>query len=617
MCGILAYYSQYKKEFSEERIIKMRDTMQHRGPDDSGIFISSDKKVALASRRLSIIDLSEKGHQPMSNADKSVWIVHNGEIYNFRELRKTLSDFKFKSDTDTEVILHLYEKHGIDCLQYLKGMFAFIILDKRKRRFFFARDHLGIKPLYYYKKEDILIIASEIKAILQSPEVKRETSPAGFLSYLYFGSVSEPYTIIKDIRILPPASYGIFKNGELKIEKYWRINNKSKDKRDERELKRELLERLKKSVKMRLISDVPLGAFLSGGVDSSSVVSLMREVGNNEVKTFSITFRDNPLSEGSFAELIASKYGTKHTEKTITANEVLNEMDKMIGAMDQPTVNGVNTYFVSKFTKESGVTVALSGLGGDELFGGYPSFRWVPSLLRIGNNSLLRNFAKGAKNLLKNKDKKEKLKNYLNGNSSIERAYSTVRGVLMDTHLKWLLEPDCRDFLKNDSSAQSYFHSILNNEEIDKNNITDVVSLLELRGYMRNQLLRDTDFMSMAHSLEVRVPFIDKNLVEFAFSLKPEHKKNKEFLIETMGKRLPKEIWSRPKQGFTFPFDKWIRNELNHWVKESLFSENNEYFDRNGVEELWQGFLDGNIHWSRAWIIAVFNRWKNLRGLGR
>lgn len=614
MCGVLGYYNMKGGLPSREVLLKLIDLMQHRGPDDSGIFISSNKKVVLASRRLSIIDLSERGHQPMSNENKTIWIVHNGEVYNFRELRRNLSEFKFKSDTDTEVILNLYEKFGVDCLQHLRGMFAFIIYDKRKEMLFFARDHLGIKPLYYYWDGNNLIIASEIRAIIAAPEVQGEIDISGFLSYLDFGSVAEPRTIIKGINSLPPASYGIFKDGKLEIKRYWKIENEKKLEKKSI-LKEELLEILKESVRLRLVSDVPLGAFLSGGIDSSSVVSLMKEVSDNEVKTFSITFGESNFSEGSFAGKIANKYGTTHTEKVITSGEVHREMDTIINAMDQPTIDGVNTYFVSKFAKESGITVALSGLGGDELFGGYPSFYWVPYLYRIGKNPFSRAIAKAAMSFLKNNDKKEKLRAYLNHNPSLSSAYFSVRGLLLDKYMKKILKPKFYQSIKDEFSPISYIDSLLVDEKVNAGNKTDVVSLFELRGYMNNQLLRDTDFMSMAHSLEVRVPIIDKDVVEYAFSLPSQYRKRKKFFIEVMEERLPKEIWNRPKQGFTFPFDNWIRTELKEWVKESLFSANTEYFDRDGIDKLWGGFISGEVHWSRVWVLSVFNRWKDARGL--
>jgi asparagine synthase (glutamine-hydrolysing) len=610
MCGILGYFT--KDRILKNQTIEMRDTMTNRGPDDSGVFISKDKKIALASRRLSIIDLSQKGHQPMSNTDKSIFIVHNGEVYNFQELRNNLKEFSFRSNTDTEVILRLYEKYGIRCVDYLDGMFAFIIYDEKKKEIFFARDHLGIKPLYYYQNNGTFIIASEIKALLKSPEIKREISPEGFLSYLYFGSIAEPYTIIKNIKMFPPASFGILKDGKLKIERYWKINS-NKNLNNKILLNEELLRLLKNSIRKRLISDVPLGAFLSGGVDSSSVVSLMREVGNNEVKTFSLTFGDSKLSEGSFSRIIADKYETNHTERVVTPTEVREEIDEVIEVMDQPTVNGVNTYFVSKYAKESGLTVSLSGLGGDELFGGYSSFWIIPRLIRISNNPFLRALAKISSRFLSGRDRSEKLNSFFKMDATLSSAYFTVSSVFNARYLENLLKTDFYDSVKKEYSPIAYIQSLQNLEEIDGENIADVISLFELRGYMRNQLLRDTDFMSMAHSLEIRVPLIDKELVEFAFSLPSKYRKRKKFLVETMGKRLPKEVWNRPKQGFTFPFDRWIRTELNDWVKESLFSQDSEYFKKNDVKNLWESFLAGNIHWSKVWTVAVFNRWKNLK----
>ncbi|MFQ5914080.1 MAG: asparagine synthase (glutamine-hydrolyzing) [Nitrospinota bacterium] len=399
MCGIAGVITREGFPELREALLRMVRAQTHRGPDDEGIKVfgargevlgkdgprAEGPHVALGSRRLAIIDLSSSGHQPMTNEDGTLWIVYNGEIYNFMELRQDLlsKGHKFRSNTDTEVILHLYEQYGEGCLKYLRGMFAFGMWDKRNRCLFIARDRLGKKPLYYSWDGKRFLFASEIKALLASDLVERRLNPAAVVAYLTFGSVPVPVTIIKGIEALLPGCYLKYQVGRVELKRYWHIPFSENPDLSEAETIETLRGLLEEAVRLRLVSDVPIGAFLSGGIDSSVIVALMRKITGGSIRTFSMTFREQEFSEACFAEQVARKFGTEHTEYVVTAEEVRNELEKIVWAMDQPTVDGVNTYFVSKVARQSGTVVALSGLGGDELFGGYSSFLLVPRLCRV------------------------------------------------------------------------------------------------------------------------------------------------------------------------------------------------------------------------------------------
>ncbi len=339
--------------------------MVHRGPNDEGYYLKGS--VGLGHRRLSVIDLSAAGHQPMSNQDGSVWIVHNGEVYNFRELRKELEGkgYCFRSNTDTEVILHLYQDCGQNCLERLNGMFAFAIWDVRKCKLILARDRLGIKPLYYYFDRGKLLFASEVRALLASGHVPRKLSLQALSSYLMLGAVQEPLAIVEEIYVLPAGHYAIWQDGKFIIKSYWKLPeeiNEDLVRASKEEILEQLGELLEDSVRLRLVSDVPLGVFLSGGIDSSAILALMSQVSDIPPQTVSVVFQEEKFSEAPYARMAAEKFKTEHKEVLLTAKDMINELPKSIAAMDQPTFDGVNTYIVSKYTKEAGLTVALSGV---------------------------------------------------------------------------------------------------------------------------------------------------------------------------------------------------------------------------------------------------------------
>jgi|Deesub1362B_J571_1020462.scaffolds.fasta_scaffold02518_4 asparagine synthase (glutamine-hydrolysing) len=620
MCGIVGIMAFNNYSVSEDILLEMRDTLSHRGPDDAGVYISLDKKVGLAHRRLSIIDLSSAAHQPMCNENGTIWITYNGEIYNYRELRETLirKGHKFKSNSDTEVIIHGYEEWGIKgLLEKLRGMFAFAIYDSRltahDSQFILARDRFGIKPLYYFYNNDTLIFASELKAILASKLVFKEIDFQSAGLFLLYGSIPSPKTIYKKIYALEPGHFLIVNEKGLRKYRYYNLSDVFLDTSLNSISEEEAIERVRSclidTIKCHLVSDVPVGAFLSGGIDSTATVALMREVEHKPIKTVSVIFPDTPYDESKYSKAAAKRFNTDHVEVELNGRDLINHMEKIFHTMDQPTIDGVNTYFVSWATAQAGLKVAMSGVGGDEIFGGYPSFTQIPRL-----HSLLKFLfwipmgKKTAHFVLKNfnDSRTAKLSSILSTNLSIPHIYLNYRGLFTKDQIQKLLHPDVAKEVVEGIEPLSYLQGC---SEI--NNEYNQVSLLETTSYMANQLLRDTDVFSMAHSLEVRVPFVDHILVELLAKIPIKYKFQKDIpkrlLIKALNNKLPDEIVHRPKMGFTFPFDLWMRNELKEFIKERLNSATifNNYF----IKELLNKYYHNKIHWSRVWGVLVLTQW--------
>jgi len=633
MCGI-AGIVKLNGPAAPEIIAAVRRMMEaqiHRGPDDSGIVAfgapssspvtpdPSGPSAVLGHRRLAIIDLSDAGHQPMANEDGSVWVTYNGEIYNFQELRTELIDrgHRFRSRTDTEVLVHGYEEWDLEgLLARLRGMFAFGLWDQRRRRLFLARDRLGEKPLYYAWQSGTLLFASELKALLASGLIERRLNPAAVVAYLTLGSVPAPLTMIEGVQALPPGCFLTLQDGRLDLERYWRLAFEEDPDLTEGEALEEVRALLKEAVRLRLVADVPVGAFLSGGVDSSAIVALMREVTGGTIRTFSMVFEEQEFSEGRFARRVAREFETEHTEYVVTAEEVLRELPRIIEAMDQPTIDGVNTYFVSKVTRQSGTIVALSGVGGDELFGGYPSFRLIPRLYRLARLTPTvpggRWVLERALGLLGQYGRAHKLRTVFQHAPSPEAAYLAVRGLFLDEALLTLVSPEFLAHASQQWTPLGYLQDLT--RDYNGASLSNTASLLELRTYMHNQLLRDTDVMSMAHSLEVRLPFLDHRLVEFLEKVPASYKFRgalKRLLLQALDGRLPKEVTDRPKWTFTFPFERWLRSDpaWRSTLEEALGRPLDGVLDTLGVNLLWNRFLQGRVHWSRVWAIAVLCLW--------
>lgn len=607
----------------------MADAMQHRGPDDRGRYLSPDRRAGLVSRRLAIRDLSPSGHMPMGAGEGGIWITYNGEIYNTDELRPELErlGYVFRSEGDTEVILLGYAAWGEAVVGRLRGMFALGILDLRPEgrgpRLFLARDRLGIKPLYYARAGGAFSFASELRALLATGLVGREPDEAGLAGYLLLGAVPNPLTIYRDIRALEPGcTLTIPLDRALDSSPapvaYWSPPTETVAPASPEEAIARVRALLAEAVRIRLVSDVPLGAFLSGGIDSSAVVALMRRATDGPIRTCSMAFEEAEYSEARYARAMAESVGAEHHERVVTAADLAGELDHILGAMDQPTIDGVNTYFVSQTAREAGLTVALSGLGGDELFGGYPNtFAGVPQMRRTlaaartvpGGAAV----ARGAIALLPNRPRWAKVHDALGRPPSPASAYLTRRGLFAPGEVRALLGPERWHEAARRFDPVRHIDERAGGLPLGEGFATQAfawTSRAELRTYTHHQLLRDTDVMSMAHSLEVRVPLLDHRLVEAVLRLPGPLKargRPKSLLLDALGDDLPALIRApRPKQGFTFPFDRWLRGPLRATIGDLLSNVAEAGVIRpDEVRRIWREFQDGKLHWSRVWALVV------------
>lgn len=666
MCGIFGVITSSKEPLNRHKILEARDTISHRGPDDEGIFfLQGDSKldsispsVALAHRRLSIIDLSAAAHQPMTSECGRYTIVYNGEVYNYKELEKEIGGTqsvdrnKYSTNSDTEVILRLYGEIGADCLMLFRGMFAFAIWDDQEKTLFAARDRFGIKPLYYYKDKTSFIFSTEIKAIKHYKE-NITISTLGMDAFLRTGSVPAPLTFYNGVNALLPGHFLKLEynesalEGRLKVLKYWEFSdllnnrntgakrccrivskndtvvrkpydhcNQKYDSAAKMNIKAALLD----SVKAHLIADVEVGAFLSGGIDSTAIVSLMRQLGKDKIKTISIVFPDSRFDESKYSRLVAKKFNTEHIEIPIFEKDMIEDLDKIINSMDQPTIDGVNIYFISKAAKLSGLKVALSGLGGDELFGGYPSFTKIKKYQRIKNLPLLKSCMMIAAFFLKNRLPAKAIA-YMKNPYARNAEYMLLRGLFTEHELKamgWnsssfpvFNELENKEIVTtSDDWTIDTTHTVHYYSKIDDCSLISI-SELESCNYMRNQLLRDCDVYSMAHSIEVRVPFVDHKLFEVVLPyLDSGYDKRipKKMLIDAVGD-IPDEIIYRPKMGFTFPIADWIKSgNINHFIDMHSTLVGNKQRNLKSKYNINYSKLDfDKLHWSRNWSLYVMN----------
>ncbi|MEH2307053.1 asparagine synthase (glutamine-hydrolyzing) [Nostoc sp.] len=593
MCGIAGILT--KTEINQDLtnlVLKMQNSIKHRGPDDLGTYISEDRRVALAHTRLSILDLSPAGHQPMSTPDGRYWITFNGEIYNFSQLRQNLisQGEQFQSQTDTEVILKLYQRMGSNCLEHLRGMFAFAIWDDWEKTCFMARDPLGIKPLYYWESGSTLVFASELKAILASRLPALNLSPEGLYGYLVYGSVPEPYTLIADIHCLAAGHWLYWQGDRVTKQQYWQINF-TPQAISPIEAQEKVRNALVDTIEHHLVSDVPVGIFLSGGIDSTAILALATKVQNKQLSTYSIAFEETQWNEGEVAKKIANLFGAKHTEYKVTASIAKQLFPEFLQAIDQPSIDGFNTFFVSQIAHKDGMKVVLSGLGGDEIFGGYKSFEKIPQMVAWGKTLqtipvLGKNIGKGLSRWGKS-PKLKRLGDFLEQPPSSASAYSTFRGIFSHKEACAIMQ----QYIPHQPLTTYIFPST----DAHKADLTieDEVSLLEISCYMRNQLLRDSDVMSMNWGLELRVPLVDRNLFEAVASIPSNIRLGigKKLLIQSVPE-LPEWVVNRPKKGFYVPVDKWISGDLQ------------THFNNVKVPD--------NIslnHWYRYWSLMMLQHW--------
>jgi asparagine synthase (glutamine-hydrolysing) len=641
MCGICGIWNVNDAAESRGAVSAMVNALHHRGPDDTGVI--EDENVTLAMTRLAIIDVSSTGHQPMVSPDQQIRIVYNGELYNFREERSLLEKlgYSFRSTSDTEVVLRMYEHYGDDFLLRMRGMFALAIHDKRQKRLLLARDQLGIKPLLYATVNGRLIFASEIKALLASGLIAPEVDPISLRLLLTHGAIIQPRTILRGVKMLLPGFRLIVKHGqEPRVERYWslgldrRADLRARSYDEQVEAVRDALT---ESVRLQMVSDVPLGAFLSGGVDSSLLVALMaRATNESRLKTFSVGFEaeGEKLDETDHAETTARFLGTDHSRIVVRGEDVRDRINQIAFSLDQPTVDGVNSYFVSMAARQS-VTVAISGTGGDELFAGYPWFEQMAfeetqrqaTPWKAAAKSLLTSVARqpvldplvplrGGYRFGHWRDDTGFLARYYEANPMFEAPW-TAR----------LLSHDLRSAAQAGRSPHYDLSAI---DELQNGSVIERVTALSLRGYTANQLLRDIDAASMAHSLEVRVPFLDPVVADLALSL-PDNAKlggaprspaggprsyreagTKRILLDVAKDFLPPGFDMRPKTGFSMPFTSWLHGPLREVLLDTLSESavrKRGLLEAEAVTCVRDQFLSGTCQWAQPWLLMMIEIW--------
>lgn len=624
MCGIAGFVNTEEAPDARERELVLEHmcrVIRHRGPDDQGMLIAEN--VALGMRRLSIIDLAG-GHQPMANELGTSSLVFNGEIYNYRELQRELASrgHRFRTNSDTETIVHAYDEYGSACVEHLRGMFAFAIWDSRLNQLMLARDRVGKKPLYYtLTSNGTLIFGSELKSLLEHPEVTRQISPEALDAYLTFGYVPDPFCILRGIQKLPPGHFLTFRDGRVSLTQYWDFRfSTEKDTGDRRaeDYLDELREILNEAVRIRLISDVPLGAFLSGGIDSSAVVGLMARNSDRPVKTFSIGFNEDSYDELKYARIAAAHFGTEHHEFVVTP-DICHLVDELAWHFDEPFADpsALPTYMVSKLARAH-VTVALSGDGGDELFAGYTrylvesqrtSFERVPRVLRQNlMRPLSQRLPHGAWG-----------RNYLH-NVSLDGVDRFLDSVSVFTRLtkRSLYTSDFRSQLKDDHLAGAHFHNLANQGQT--NDPLDMLLYLDSKSYLPGDILTKVDRMSMAVSLEARTPLLDHKLIEFVTripaSLKLHAGETKYIFKRAIADFVPSEILHRSKQGFGLPIQQWINEQLREQIRSTLTdnrARGRGYVEQDYVAQLLAEHERGRRdHSASLWALFMLELWHRI-----
>nr|WP_315418813.1 asparagine synthase (glutamine-hydrolyzing) [uncultured Pedobacter sp.] len=585
MCRIAGIINS-KKSFEQvnQQVKAMCDSMQHGGPDDQGIYAIDKTPLCLGNRRLAILDLSSSGHQPMISHNGDLVITYNGEIYNYRQIRTELINlgYIFKSQTDTEVILYAYQQWGEAAFEKLDGLFAFCIFDKRKQCIYLVRDQNGIKPLYYHFDKETLTFASEVKAFKHA-DIYQENDNWR-IYYLAFGHIPEPYTTLKDVCSLAKGCFLKYnmRSAEHFIQSYHEFESSSNIKNEHHAIER-IREQLSLSIKQQMISDVDIGVLFSGGLDSSIITILANQFNNKQLHSISANFNEIDFSEKKQRNSLLQKINVKKIEQLITYRDFLQHFETILADMDQPTNDGINTWFVCKTAKEQGIKVVLSGLGADELFGGYPSFDRIYKIQDLNwlSKSVLRNMR------FSNNTRFKRLY-YLSLNSPIGE-YLCLRGVYSPDVIAELLDIDMAKVI-------NCLENIPLHPAIKRTSNETRASWFEFNMYMQNQLLKDTDFMSMSHGVEVRVPFLDRNFINLVISISTDikfsYKQKKKLLVEAYKEDLPTETWKRSKMGFTFPFQEWMRKNRD-------IADPSRYQNKR-AKSLIKSFGENKLHWSSA-----------------
>lgn len=612
MCGIAGIF-----DFQQPDplwIRSMADVLSHRGPDARGFHESEG--IALAHLRLSILDTSSRGNQPMQSPDGRYTLIHNGEIYNFKEVRSQLHGHSFETETDTEVILAAFEAWGPECLQHFNGMFAFAIWDAVKQELFLARDRMGIKPMYLMQQEGKIAFASEIRALMQLPWANRKINRNALAGFLTYQTVYGHSTLLEQVEELGAGQYALVNRKGVQFFTYWKMEAREGEYADRESVKKEVRLRLRKAVERRLVSDVPLGAFLSGGIDSSAIVALMSEVATGPVDTFSVVFQEKQFDESTWSEMVARKFNTRHHPILLHPDDFLDELPAALKAMDHPSGDGINSYVVAQMTRREGITVALSGLGGDELFAGYPVFTGIPAIQHKSLWKLpfpLRKLFRWGYKMLKEGREADKIRQVLNLErpdwKSIYQIYRTI--------YRW------EQAQKLTGTQGRHPLDFLGNAGFEETQSLSRVSVAEMQSYTHSVLLRDMDQMSMAHALEARVPFFDHELVDYVLGIPDEMKwphSQKQLLVDAMGDLLPAEVVNRPKMGFVFPWENWLRNELRSFCGGRLESlAGRGLVNGDALLKMWGEFQQskGPWLWTHVWLPVVLEEWiqNNLEGV--
>lgn len=615
MCGINGYFSS-NNVVGESRVMNalggMNAAVRHRGPDDSGKEYLSGHcwSLGLGHTRLSIIDLSESGHQPMLDEATGNTIVFNGEIYNFKDIRSRLEGegVVLKSNSDTEVILKSYACWGHSCVEHFRGIFAFAIWDKHNEELFLARDQLGVKPLYYYAG-DAFLLSSEVRGLLASSVIPRKLSREGLWGYLQAGFVQEPSTLIEGVHSVPPASTIVLSAlDERKTYRYWELPDPMSLAPDEGVVLDSVRHTLDEAIRYQQVSDAPIGVFLSGGIDSSAIASLACLQNPGKINTFCIGFEEDAYNESHYAREIASQIGSNHSELIMRGEDVRSHWEDALSAYNQPSYDGLNTYFISKLLTESGLKVALSGLGGDEVFAGYDGFG---KMLKVARLARLLQFVPPMSGVLGSRfhvHPAMQVLSELNGRRS-PSPYFASRLLFGSLNIEWLLGAS--------SLGSNKFSWMRRNQGLAVRasgfDSINEVSFLELRHYILNQLLRDSDQMSMAHFLELRVPLLDHRLVESVFkypgSIKTSDSLQKPLLVKALKDILPEIVYNHPKQGFVFPFERWFKKDLRGPLEDFFKQPKAALWDKKRMQHLWVLFERGKLSWSRVWSLFILNDW--------
>jgi asparagine synthase (glutamine-hydrolysing) len=612
MCGIAGVFEIGKFSNKSSTLKLMLDKLSHRGPDSEGVW--QEGPIVLGHRRLSIIDLSETANQPMIDSTGNYVIVYNGELYNYKDIKESLKgEYEFKTNSDTEVILAAFLKWGKKCLDLFNGIFAFAIWDRSREELFLARDQVGVKPLFFYRDKDVFLFSSELASIIKSNAFKASVNLQGLKDFLKYQSVHEPNTMVSGVyQIRAGYSMTITKKG-ASLENYWNITDlpfKSSLK-SYLDTTKEVKIALNKAIERQLVSDVPLSIFLSGGIDSSIVAGIASNLSSQPINTFSIGFDDKKFDESKYANLVAKDIKSNHTSLIVKPDNFMDYLPESLRSLSSPSGDGPNTYLISKLVTNTGIKVALSGLGGDELFAGYPHFTKYEQVNKLRDKVPLW-ISQSVGNLLTTipSEKLNKVGRILSMQSNnLWDYYPISREIYTDNELK-RLNP------LFEYTYDTVFESLFQNrEEIVRFEKYSQYSIGELLNYTKNVLLEDADQMSMANGLELRVPLLDIDLITLCLTIPDEFKNPhgyKKLLVDSSDYKLPYELVHRKKMGFSFPWEKWMRTELFSFCDGNMKNlSHREYFDRTEILKMWNLFLtkDPKVSWVNIWLLVVFECW--------